>query len=69
MEPKAAAAPDFVISELNDRTRKANNIMIYNLKESTSNDINDLKRHDKELSGRILVATCPGLISYQYMAT
>lgn len=69
IEPKAAAAPDFIISELNDRTRRANNIMIFNLNESTSNDVNELKRHDKELSGRILEATCPGLISYQYMAT
>jgi hypothetical protein len=58
--------PEDIISEMNDRSRRASNIMIYNLDESSKKDTKAIKSHDENLTMKLHEATCPGLISYKF---
>lgn len=58
--------PDDIISEINDRSRRACNIMVYNLFESANRDSKVRKSHDEKLTSTMFEAICPGLISYKF---
>lgn len=47
-DPAPCKIEDY-IAESNERIRRSKNIMVYNLKESASSDINTKKAHDSEL--------------------
>lgn len=66
VKPSHGIKPEDILSEINDRTRRASNIMIYNLVESTNKDSKVRKSHDDHLTTKIFEATCPGLISYKF---
>lgn len=65
----SAPKPNDIISELNDRSRRACNLIVYNLKESRSGDAKVRKPHDDNLTTKLFEAVCPGLISYKYIST
>lgn len=46
--------PEEIISEINERSRRASNVMLFNLKESASRDIKAKQDHDMRLVTKII---------------
>lgn len=55
-----------IISEMNDRTLRAHNLMLFKMPESKSTQINDKKAHDRKLITQLFDYLCPGLVTYNF---
>lgn len=51
---KVSSNPEEIIGEINERSRRATNVILFNLKESSSKDIRVKQEHDKHLVTKIV---------------
>lgn len=49
----APSNPEEIIGEINERSRRATNVILFNLKESSSRDVKVKQDHDKQLVAKI----------------
>lgn len=58
--PRGDVDPDVTIAEINERARRAKNVMLFNLPESNNRDVNAKKEHDLKLIKGICLELMPG---------
>ncbi|KAG8245981.1 hypothetical protein J6590_095373 [Homalodisca vitripennis] len=60
-------SPNDIIVEINDRSQRSLNLMLFKLTESKHNQADVKKVHDRELISKLLDHLCPGLVNYEFI--
>lgn len=54
-----SSGPESVIEELNDRSNRARNVLLFNITENKSNDVSVRVKHDNVIAGKLIAIVLP----------
>lgn len=58
---RTTSNPEEVIAELNDRSRRSKNVMLFNLAEIQDRNIESCRRHDRTILGKLVTSYLPDI--------